>query len=151
MCKNAWQKTDAIVAKEEMQIEPSGHCARARASERDANSKLRGQKWTLNVDEKSGGARKAVVGGRYGDAKCERDGRGDANCKAKCRSKKARAWEANVAQIASEMPMQKMKQEGDGVIHRCEKSEGVGRGCEESKWRWGVCGAEKCKGLCEMG
>ena len=47
--------------------------------------------------------------------KCERDGRGDANCKAKCRSKKARAWEANVAQIASEMPTQKMKQEGDGV------------------------------------
>ena len=43
---------------------------------------------TQNVDEKSGGERKAVVGGRYGDAKCERDGRGDANCKAKCRSKR---------------------------------------------------------------
>ena len=64
---------------------------------------------------------------------------------------KARAWEANVAQIASEMPMQKIKQEGDGVIHRCEKSEGVGRGCEESKWRWSVCGAKKCKRLCETG
>ena len=103
------------MAKEGVQIEPSGHCARARESEYDANCKLRGQKVAQNVDEKSGGERKAVEGGRYGDAKCERDGRGDANCKAKCRSKKARAWEANVAQIASEMPTQKVKQEGDGV------------------------------------